>query len=189
MTGRRRPDRHRPEPAQRRSPRHRPYAATVPQLAQANVASLRAPLDEPSMRGFVAALDPVHRLAEHSDGFVWRLQVGTDHGLCVIRDGAGPAFLNLSVWRDYRSLHEFVYRSRHGRVLRQRSRWFDTARQPSTVLWWVATGDRPTVEDATRRLRHLRAYGPTPRAFSLRRRFTASGSPAESPRPRASTAR
>ncbi|TCK27859.1 uncharacterized protein DUF3291 [Pseudonocardia endophytica] len=141
------------------------------------------------MRGFVTALAPIHHLAEHSDGFVWRLQTGDDHGLCVIREGTGPAFLNLSVWRDYRSLHEFVYRSRHGHFLRQRERWFDKTRQPSTVLWWVTSGDRPTANDATRRLSHLRTYGPTARAFSLRCRFAASGTPVASTRPRSSTPR
>ncbi|WP_226367239.1 DUF3291 domain-containing protein [Pseudonocardia sp. ICBG162] len=161
----------------------------MPELAQANVASLRAPLDDPRMRGFLTALAPIHHLAEHSDGFLWRLRTGDDHGLCVIRDGTGPAFLNLSVWRDYRSLHQFVYRSRHGDLLRQRDRWFDTTRQPSTVLWWVTTGERPTADDATRRLRHLRTYGPTARAFSLRRQFTASGAPVASPRSRSSTPR
>ena len=90
---------------------------------------------------------------------------------------AGPAFLNLSVWRDCESLHAFVYRSAHGRQLLRRDRWFDRAPQPSTVLWWVADGAQPTAADATRRLAHLRAHGPTPRAFSLRRRFSASGTP------------
>jgi hypothetical protein len=149
----------------------------VSQLAQANVAALRAPLDDPVMREFVAALEPVHRLAEDSDGFVWRLRTGDAHGVCVVREAAGPAFLNLSVWRDYESLHAFVYRSRHGQHLLRRDHWFDRGPQPSTVLWWVPDGAHTTAEDATRRLAHLRAHGPSPRAFSLRRRFTPAGSP------------
>lgn len=128
----------------------------MPQLAQANVAALRAPLDDPSMREFVAALDPVHRRAERSDGFVWRLRTGDEHGVCVVREDAGPALLNVSVWRDYASLLAFVYRSGHGQQVRRRGRWFDPAPQPSTVLWWVPDGVRPTVEDATLRLRYLR---------------------------------
>ena len=58
-----------------------PYAPHVSQLAQANVAALRAPLDDPAMRDFVAALGPVHRLAEGSDGFVWRLRTDGGHGV------------------------------------------------------------------------------------------------------------
>lgn len=141
------------------------------QLAQANVARLRAGLDDPVMRGFVTALDGVNALAERSVGFVWRLGTDAGHGLCVVTDDGGPAFLNLSVWRDYAALHTFVYRSGHGRFVRERRRWFVATRQPSTVLWWVPDSTRPTVYDAARRLEHLRAHGPSPRAFSLRHRF------------------
>ena len=41
-------------------------------LAEANVARLRAPLDDPTMAGLVRALDDVNWLAERSPGFVWR---------------------------------------------------------------------------------------------------------------------
>ena len=54
---------------------------------------------------------------------------------------------------------------------------FEPVAQPSTVLWWVEVGERPTVDAALRRLRYLRAYGPSPRAFTLRRRFGPDGRP------------
>ncbi|WP_345293426.1 DUF3291 domain-containing protein [Isoptericola chiayiensis] len=44
------------------------------QLAQVNVAQLRAPLDSVELADFVANLDPVNALADAADGFVWRLQ-------------------------------------------------------------------------------------------------------------------
>jgi len=53
--------------------------------------------------------------------------------------------------------------------------------QPSTVLWWVEEGERPTVEAALRRLRYLRAHGPSMQAFTLLRRFGPDGRP--EPRP------
>jgi hypothetical protein len=148
------------------------------ELAQVNVAWLRAPLDHPSMRGFGAAVEPVHALAASSDGFRWRLESGPGHGVCVHTDDGRPVFVNLTVWRDYPALHEFVYRTAHAGLLKRRSRWFDPTPQPSTALWWVADGARPSLDDALRRLRHLRTYGPTPGAFSLRRRFTPGGHPA-----------
>ncbi|MBW0088767.1 DUF3291 domain-containing protein [Pseudonocardia sp. KRD-184] len=87
------------------------------------------------------------------------------------------------IWSDYAALHEFVYRSGHGGLVRNRSRWFTTTRQPSTALWWIPAGTRPTAGDAARRLQHLRTHGPSPRAFSLRRRFTAGGDPEGPVRP------
>lgn len=140
------------------------------------------------MRDLAGGVATVHRLAETSHGFVWRLATEHGHGLCVVTEDAGPALLNLSVWQDYESLHQFVYRSEHARLLRHRSRWFEPTRQPSTALWWVPDDTVPTVQEATRRLWYLRTYGPTPRSFSLRRRFTADGaaagrSPARRARP------
>jgi Domain of unknown function (DUF3291) len=146
-------------------------------LAQANIARQRGPLDSPVMRGFVVALDPVNRIAERSPGFVWRLGSSQSHGATTLCDGSFPVIVNLSVWESYEALHAFVYHSPHGAYLRRRARWFEPSPQPSTVLWWVEAGQRPTVEEALRRLRHLRAHGPSPRAFTLRRRFEPDGRP------------
>ncbi len=46
---------------------------------------------------------------------------------------------------------------------------------PTTALWWVPSGHLPTPAEAVARHRHLLAYGPTPRAFGVRSRFTPDG--------------
>jgi hypothetical protein len=146
-------------------------------LAQVNVARLLAPLDAPSMRGFVGAIAAIDRLAAASPGFLWRYGGEDGHGVSVQPAEGGPVFVNISLWSDYDALHQFVYRSAHAGYLRQRSRWFAATPQPATALWWVASGVHPTVDDALRRLRFLRDHGPTPRVFSLRRRFDPDGRP------------
>lgn len=147
------------------------------ELAQVNVARLRAPLNTEPMREFVAALPRINRHAEQSPGFVWRLRSEHEHGVSVTTDDGRLVFVNLSVWTSYQHLHAYVYRGAHGGFVRRRSEWLDPTPQPSTALWWVQQGARPTVDDALARLRHLREHGPSPRAFSLRRRFEADGSP------------
>lgn len=143
------------------------------ELAQVNVAVPRAPLDDPAMAGFADAFEAVARLAESAPGFVWRL--GAD-GHAVLATSAGvEVVVNVSVWRDYRSLHEFVYRSVHGRFLLRRREWFAPTPSPATALWWVAGGRRPTVGQALARLGFLRDHGPSPQAFSPLRRFTVDG--------------
>jgi hypothetical protein len=159
----------------------------VAQLAQVNVSLQRAPMRHRTMAGFVAAFDPVARLAAESPGFVWHHRSDTGH--TVLDDERRPQVVNLTVWRDYPSLHEFVYRSDHGRLLLRRTEWFLPTPQPSTALWWVADGERPMVEQALARLRHLREHGPTPQAFSLRRRFAPDGQPEASSSPSVSAAR
>ena len=129
------------------------------------------------MGEFLAALDPVNHIADRSPGFVWRLRSDAGHGATSMRDGAYSLIVNVSVWESYDALHAFVYRSPHGAYLRRRSRWFQPTPQPSTALWWVHADHRPTVEEALRRLRYLKAHGPSPQAFTLRRRFAPDGRP------------
>ena len=114
-----------------------PTLNVVHHLAQVNVARMLAPLDELMMREFVAAVGPVERLAAASPGFVWRLADESGHGVCVQPDEGGPVFVNVTLWRDYDSLHVFTYRSPHADHLKRRSRWFAATPQPSTALWWV----------------------------------------------------
>ena len=43
------------------------------QLAQLNVAAMKAPLDSPELKDFVDNLDRINALAEAAPGFAWRL--------------------------------------------------------------------------------------------------------------------
>ncbi|MFL5751038.1 MAG: DUF3291 domain-containing protein [Chloroflexota bacterium] len=140
-----------------------------------NVARPRAPLGSAAMAGFVAALGPVNDLADSSPGFVWRLPSTESHGATTVEDDGSALVLNLSVWESYEALHAFVYRSPHGAYLRRRARWFSPVTPPWTALWWLPAGTHPTPDEALRRLRHLRAHGPSPQAFTLRRRFDPAG--------------
>ena len=152
-------------------------------LAQVDAVLLREPLTAPAMRGFAAALDPVNLLAEQSPGFVWRLQ--EDGRAPLRRDDAtgGAVLVNVSTWTDYEALHAFVYRSRHGALLRHRARWCLPQTDAGTALWWVEDDAHPDVDEALERLAFLRRYGPGPRSFSVRRRFDPTGAPVRRSRP------
>jgi hypothetical protein len=163
--------------------------ATTPdraQLAQVNLARLRFPLESEPVAEFVAALGRVNALADAAPGFIWRHR-SDDGGHVSVADASGDPLLiiNLSVWQGYQQLHDFTYRSLHMHYLRRRAEWFDKIETPATALWWVAAGDRPTPPEALARLRHLRRYGPTPQAFTVRTRFDPAGR-RESRPPRAS---
>src|SRR5919198_2764622 len=94
-------------------------------LAQVNIGRLRAPLDDPSMLGFVSQLDPINAIADRSPGFVWRLQ--TDEGTATaVRPFEDERLLiNMSVWESLEALADFVYRSAHTPVMRRRREWFE----------------------------------------------------------------
>ena len=144
------------------------------ELAQMNVARLRAPLDSPQLADFVGALDRINALADGSDGFAWRLQdeSGNATGLHPMGE---DVIVNMSVWRDPQSLQEFVYRSDHVGVMRRRREWFEKM-DIYLVLWWVSRGHRPTVEEGIERLELLRKRGPSADAFTFGKLFPAPDS-------------
>ena len=148
-------------------------------LAQYNIARLIAPLDDPRLEPFMAALDPLNRLADESPGFVWRHQT-EDGNSTSIRVRDDPAIIiNFSVWESAESLFDYAYKSGHAAIYRRRREFFDLHEKPYLVCWWIPAGHEPTVEEAEERLRHLEEHGPTPRAFTLKHRFPAPvGAPA-----------
>ena len=137
------------------------------ELAQLNIALLKAPIDSPELADFVANLDRINALGEGSPGFVWRLkdESGNATGL---RHFGSDYIVNLTVWRDAESLHAFAFQSEHVQVMRRRREWFQRMAEAYLVLWWIPTGHRPDLAEAARRLDHLRRNGPTPEAFTFR---------------------
>ena len=144
------------------------------ELAQMNVARLRAPLDSPELADFVGALERINAIADGAPGFVWRLQDDSGNAT-ALRSMGEDMIVNMSVWQDPESLQAFVYRSDHVGVMRRRREWFEKT-DLYLVLWWVPRGHRPAVEEGIKRLKLLRSRGPGPDAFTFGRLFPAPGS-------------
>jgi hypothetical protein len=142
-------------------------------LAQVNVATLRAPLDGPELAGFVAQLEPINALADHSPGFVWRLQTEDGDATCIRPYDDERIMVNLSVWASLEALRGFVYATRHLDVMRRRREWFHRMADPYLALWWVSAGTIPTVVEAKERIERLARDGPGPDAFTFRSPFPA----------------
>jgi len=137
------------------------------QLAQLNVAHMKAPMDAPLMADFVARIEEINALADEAPGFVWRLEEsGEESGQ---RPFGEDLLVNLSVWCDLASLTHYVYRSAHAEVMSRRREWFERAVEAYVVLWWVPAGHRPTETEAAQRLARLRQQGPGPAAFGFKR--------------------
>lgn len=141
-------------------------------IAQLNIARLLAPLDSPQLADFVANLDRINKLAEDSLGFVWRLQ--TDEGDATGIDYFGSdTIVNLSLWDSIDSLHGYVYRSAHVEIMRRKKEWFGKMGEAHMVLWWVAEGHTPSIEEAAQKLNTLKVLGPTAEAFTFKNAFPA----------------
>ena len=146
------------------------------ELAQVNVGRLVAPLDDPRLADFMAALDPVNALADAAPGFVWRLQTDEGNATAVeaftwdAGDSAG-VIINMSVWRDLESCGPSSPPDCTGPCCDGAgpgsSRW-PRRRSPAGGC---RPGTAPRRSRPKSRVRHLRAHGPTEHAFTLRTGF------------------
>jgi hypothetical protein len=142
-------------------------------LVQINIGRTVAPLDDPAMAEFMAALDSVNSLADASPGFVWRLQDESGHATYIRAFDDPQMIINMSVWESIDALRDFTYRSGHVAVLTRRKEWFGKLDRPHLALWWLEAGTRPTSGEGLARLDHLHRNGPSEFAFTFTNPYAA----------------
>ena len=152
------------------------------ELAQVNIALPLEPLDSALLADFMAALAPVNALADAAPGFVWRLQADAGDATALRGFDDDRIVINMSTWESMDALADFVFRSPHVAVMRERRKWFVAMKEAYAALWWVPPGHRPAVREAEERVAHLRTHGPTAFAFTFKQPFPAPGT--SPPRPR-----
>ena len=140
-------------------------------LAQINIAKAVADLDSPLMAGFMSRLNEINTLAERAKGFVWRLQSDAGDATSIRVFDDPSVLINMSVWETPEDLREFVYRSVHIELIRDREAWFSRLSEQHQAAWWVPAGYRPSVEEGRDRLLRLREQGPSATAFTLAKPF------------------
>jgi hypothetical protein len=139
-------------------------------LAQLNIAKMKYPIESDEMSDFVDNLENINALADGSPGFVWRLQ--TEDGDATGIDYFGSdALVNMSVWEDVESLHSYVYKSAHAKIMSRRKEWFHRVEEAYTVLWWTPGGVFPSLQEAKLKLELLNIQGPTAEAFTIKQAF------------------
>lgn len=138
------------------------------QLAELNIAHVRADMDDPIMRGFVDGIEPVNALAEQSDGFVWRYIDGTASDANYAPTPWDDSYIvNMSVWTDWDSLKAFVFGELHAYYMKGRREWFHAMDTPHSCLWWVEEGHQPSLLEAKAKLDQLTQEGPSEEVFTM----------------------
>jgi len=140
-------------------------------LAQINIATLLAPLEDPSIDGFTSRLEGINALADAAPGFIWRLQTENGDATALRPYDDDRVIVNMSVWGSPEALKQFVYRSDHKQLVHGRAQWFHRPAAAAYALWWIPAGTLPTLDEAKQRLEHLQTFGPTPWAFSFAKLF------------------
>jgi hypothetical protein len=143
---------------------------TARHIAHFNWATLKAPVGDPRVSGFVDAVDRVNGIAERSPGFVWRLG---DEGSAAIRIG-WPLFTDdqrviasFSVWERPEDLKSFVYKTVHGAFFRRRDEWFEPGTRVNYALWWIEPGHVPEISEAREKVEALITSGASDKVFTF----------------------
>ena len=113
---------------------------TTLHLAQLNIGRIRYSLDDPRMADFVNNLDRINAIAEHTPGFVWRLQDDSGNATAIHAFDDPRMLLNMSVWESVDALERFVWQTVHKRIYGRRPEWFEPLDRPHFVMWWVPAG-------------------------------------------------
>ena len=146
-------------------------------LAQLNIALAKYPLDAPEIKEFVDNLELVNGIAESSEGFVWRLKDESGDATNIQAFDDPNMIVNMSVWDSVDSLKNFMFRTHHRDFMRRKGDWFHRLPEDTYVLWWIEEDHIPTLEEAIKRLEHLREIGDTPYAVTFETNFTESEAP------------
>lgn len=140
-------------------------------IATLKIAKKLAPKGDPIMQGFFDEIDGINRLADESDGFVWRYNEDIDP-LDFTLFGGADFVVNFSVWESIDDLKDFTYKSAHGAVYRRKKEWFEKLTVPSMVLWRIAEGHIPTQKEASEKLLAIKQFGPKPEHFDFKNLFS-----------------
>ncbi|MEP2056883.1 MAG: DUF3291 domain-containing protein [Maribacter litoralis] len=142
------------------------------QLAQINIARMKGVnINDPIMKEFVDNLDKVNELAEHSEGFIWRLKDETNDATNFNPYNDEQVIINISVWKTVELLETFVYQTFHTDFLRRRKEWFHKFGKVSTAMWWISEGDYPTVQNAVELLDYLQKNGASQKVFDFKNKY------------------
>jgi hypothetical protein len=145
---------------------------TIYHIAEINIAHMRATLEDPIMKDFVDNLDRINAVADNAPGFVWRLQTEEGDATSIRVFDNDMLIVNMSVWESIEALFQYVYASDHVDIFRRRSEWFGKMDTPVLAMWWVPAGHIPTLDEAKEKLDLMAREGPTPLAFTFKKRFS-----------------
>lgn len=140
-------------------------------IAQINIAQAKAPMDSETMKGFVDRLDEINALADKSPGFIWRLQTEAGDATAIQSFDNPLLIVNMSVWESLEALKNYVYKSDHVELIRDRSAWFNKMIDMHQALWWIPADHIPSVDEGKEKLDYLQKHGLSKTAFTFAKPF------------------
>ncbi len=141
-------------------------------IAQINIAKAKAEMDSEIMTGFVERLDEINQLADQSAGFVWRLQTDDGDSTAIRVFDDSQLIINMSVWESIDSLKDYVYKTAHVELIRDRQAWFNKMLESQIALWWIPAGHIPSIEEGKQKLDELEKKGSNESIFTFAKPYS-----------------
>ena len=139
------------------------------QLAQINIARMKGVnIDDPIMKEFVDNLDHINQIAEQSDGFIWRLKDEENNATAFNPYNDEQVIINISVWQDFETFRNFIFKSKHIEYMKRRKEWFQSFGKAYTCMWWITAGAYPTIEQGVQKLDDLQKNGSSSQVFDFK---------------------
>ncbi|MEL6629382.1 MAG: DUF3291 domain-containing protein [Bacteroidota bacterium] len=138
------------------------------QLAQINIARFKLAPDAPQNQEFFDNIDRINALAEASEGFVWRFK---EEEASPRQDSPfedSRIVVNMSVWESPRHFINYVYRTDHSKIMSKKKLWFEKMKVPHIAIWWIPSGQFPSVQDGKNMLKKLDQEGPSDLVFGMK---------------------
>ena len=134
-----------------------------------NIGRLLADADDPRVADFMGALERVNGRGKRMPGFVRMMEGEAGAGNAGAKIAGDPrSIVNLTAWESVEALERFLWGTIHRPFYERWSEWFALLGRVHFVVWWVAEGHRPTLEEGLARLAHPEAQGDSDRAFRWR---------------------
>lgn len=142
------------------------------QIAEINIARMKGVnINDPIMKEFYDNLDTVNAIAESSEGFIWRLKDESNNATSINPYNDEQVIINISVWESIETLENFMYKTFHSEFLKRRKEWFQTYGKAYTAMWWIPSGQFPSLEEAVDNLDYLQKNGASEKVFDFRKKF------------------
>lgn len=141
-------------------------------IAEINVARMKGVnINDPIMQEFVSNLERVNKLAENSEGFIWRLKDENNDATSFNPYNDEQVIINISVWKSIESLENFVFKTFHSDFLKRRKEWFDSYGKMHLGMWWILEGENPGIQEAVNKLEYLQKNGSSKLVFNFKNKF------------------
>lgn len=123
------------------------------------------------MADFAADLEKINALVDKHEGFVWRLKGEGDNATAIKVFEDDFLIINMSVWKNMKSLSDYVHKSMHLEILKCKTEGFEKMNTMHFAFWQIDEYHTPIPIEAKERLEFLQVNWDSDFAFGFKKKI------------------